>query len=91
MVHIVNVVTSTQDRNEVHVYGIRDQRPEKGRDQGSQPLGSGITTCGIGISSIFHGIRDQIFAGSGIKILVIFGIRDHTYIFINPLCEQGSI
>ena len=43
-----------QGRNEV--YGIRDQGPKKGLDPGS-----GITTPGIGISGVFHWIKDQTF------------------------------
>ena len=64
-----------QGRNEV--YGIRDQRPEKGRDQGSQPwdLESQYVGSGSAVFFLESDFRDQIFAGSGIKILIIFGIR----------------
>ena len=64
-----------QGRNEVHVYGIRDQRPKT-------RVGSGITALGIGISvfSIDSRINihwdQQNFVGSGIKIFITFGIRD---------------
>ena len=36
---------------------------------------------GIGISSVFmeSGIRDQRFAGSGIEILIVLGIRDQNF------------
>ena len=46
------------------VYEIRDQRPEKGRCLESQRLGSG--------SAIF-------FMESGIKNLIIIGIRDQNF------------
>ena len=68
-----------QGRNEI--YGIRDQRPEKGRDQGSQPWDLESQRVGSGSAVFFMtlGITDQIFAGSGIKILIIFGIRDQNF------------
>ena len=45
-----------QGRNEV--YAIRDQRPTRDRDQGSQPWDLGSQRVGSG-SAVFHGIRDQ--------------------------------
>ena len=68
-----------QGRNEV--YGIRDQRPKKGRDQGSQPQDLESQRVGLG-SAVFcmeSGIRLTTETGSGIKILIVFGIRDHHF------------
>ena len=68
-----------QGRNEV--YGIRDQRLEKDRDQGSQLWDLESQCVGSGSAGFFmeSGIRDQIFAGSGIEILIIFGMRDQIF------------
>ena len=52
-------------QSHIEVYGIRDQKPEKGRDQGtqpwdleSQPVGSGSVAFFAG-STKFCGFRDQ--------------------------------
>ena len=45
------IMTVSQNK----VYGIRDQRPKKGWDKGSQALGSEVTSLGIGINSASRG------------------------------------
>ena len=47
----------------VILQGCKKVKGLKGPGSGITDLRSGIITCGIGISSIFHGIRDQIFCG----------------------------
>ena len=59
----------SQGRNKV--YGIRDQRPENGRDQGSQPRDLKSRRVGSG-SAVF-------FMESGVKIGIVFGIRDQNF------------
>ena len=59
---------SLQGRNEV--YGIRDQRPKKGWDPGSQPQDLGSLPPGSG-SAVFS--LDQ---GSGAKFWITKGIHD---------------
>ena len=51
------------------------------RDQGSQPWNLESQCVGSGSAGFFmeSGIRDQVFAGSGIKILIIFGMRDQIF------------
>ena len=68
-----------QVRNEV--YGIRDQRPKKGRDQGLQPRDLESQRVGSGSAMFFmeSGIELRTKTGSGIKILIAFGIRDQHF------------
>ena len=52
------------------------QWSEREHGSGIIALGFVILTSGIGISSIFHGIRDEAKTkmGSGIKILIVLGL-----------------
>ena len=62
-------------------YGIRAQRPRKGWDQGSQPRDLESQRVGSE-SAVFYmksGIRLTTKTGSGIKILIVFGIRDQQF------------
>ena len=76
MTHFVCVVVDRtrfkiQSQGRIEVYGIRDQKPEKGRDQGTQPWDLESQPVGSGSAAFF--------AGSGIKILIVFGIRDQNF------------
>ena len=53
-----------QDRNEV--YGIRDQRPKKGWDQGSQPRIRDQSPRDRD-QRVFHGLKDQASRFCGIR------------------------
>ena len=66
-------------RNEV--YGIRNQRPKKNLDQGSQlqDLESQCVGSGSAVFFMESGIRLTTKTGSGIKILIVFGIRDQLF------------
>ena len=57
----------------IEVYGIRDQKPEKGRDQGTQPRDLESQPVGSGSAAFFAGSTK--FCGFRIKILIVFGIR----------------
>ena len=50
-------------------------------DQGSQPWDLKSQCVGSGSAGFFmeSEIRDQVFAGSGLKILIIFGMRDQIF------------
>lgn len=67
--------TVKQGRNEV--YAIRNQKPEKGRDQGSRPRDLESQRVGSGSAVLFMGSGTRLTTkkGSGIKILILFGIR----------------
>lgn len=74
--------TVKQGRNEV--YGIRNQNPEKGRDLESQRVGSG--------SAVFFrgsGTRLTTKKGSGIKILILFGIRATFWVKISDQLRKN--
>ena len=56
----------------IEVYRNRDQKPEKGRDQGTQPWDLESQPMRSGSAAFF--------AGSGIKVLIVFGmIRDQNF------------
>ena len=58
-----------------------DQRPKKDRDQGSQPRDLESQSVGSGSAVFFmeSEIRLTTKKGSGIKILIVFGIRDQHF------------
>ena len=65
----------SQGRNEV--YGIRDQRPEKGRDQGSQPRDLKSQRVGSGSAVFFmeSGIKFRRVQGSKLASSLGLGIK----------------
>ena len=67
--------TVKQGRNEV--YGIRNQKPEKGRDLGSRPRDLESQRVGSGSAVFFMGSGTRLTTkkGLGIKILILFGVR----------------
>ena len=81
VVSVARVVSDRLSLGRNEVYGIRDQRPKKGRDQGSQPRDLESQRMGSGSAVFFmeSGIRLTTKTGSGIKILVVFGIRDQHF------------
>lgn len=81
--------TVKQGRNEV--YGIRNQNPEKGRDKGSRPRDLESQRVGSG-SAVFYrgsGTRLTTKKGSGIKILILFGIRATFWVKISDQLRKN--
>ena len=64
-------------QSRIEVYGIRDQKTEKGRDQGTQPWDLDHNPWDRDQQRFSR--DQQIFAGSGIKILIVFVIRDENF------------
>ena len=60
---------------------MMDQRPKKGRHQGSHPRDLESQRVGSGSEVLFieSGIRLTTKTGSGIKTLIVFGIRDQNF------------